>query len=213
MGDRRRESQAVGNLGLIYRKMGDSTRERDCYRKALEIQRKMGDVYSLYTAYNNLADLHHRLGDHRQAVLYYRRLATLAQDTGHQPWLSAAKAGLADAYLAQGDPQKALEYAQDARQIAQGIGPGVDLGISCRVLGEVCLALEDWAQARASLEQSIPLLAQANEIEELAKARRGLERIQSRAEDAPSPGESEKEDGKNGQDQTETRRSEGASVR
>ncbi len=212
MGDRRRESQAVGNLGLIYREMGDSTRQRDCYHKALEIQEKMGDVYSLYTAYNNLADLYHRLGDHRQTVLYYGQLAKLAQDTGHQPWLSAAKAGLADAYLAQGNPHKALEYAQDAQRIAQGMGSGVDLGISCRVLGEVWLALEDWAQARASLEQGIPLLEQANEIEELAKARHGLERTLSRAEDAPSPGECEKEDGKNGQDETETRRSEGASV-
>jgi tetratricopeptide (TPR) repeat protein len=195
MGDRRRESQAVGNLGLIYRVMGDSARERDCYRKALEIQKKMGDVYSLYTAYNNLADLYHRLGDHRQTVRYYGQLAKLAQDTGHRPWLSAARAGLADAYLAQGNPHQALEHAQGAQQIAQGIGPGVDLGVSCRVLGEVWLALGEWAQAKASLEQSIPLLRQANEIEELDKARRALERIRSRAGAAPSPGECEKEEG------------------
>jgi hypothetical protein len=41
-------------------------------------------------------------------------------------------------------------------------------------LGEVWLALGDAGQAKASFEQSIPLLEEAGEAEELTRAQQGL---------------------------------------
>ncbi|MFQ5794862.1 MAG: tetratricopeptide repeat protein [Candidatus Bipolaricaulia bacterium] len=180
LGERRWEAQAVGNLGLIYRTMGDLDRALSYYRKAMEIQKKIGDLNGLLYAYNNLGEVYHRLGDHSQAVHYYERLAQLAQDTEHKRMLSIAYSGLADAYLALGESRRALEYALKAWQVAQEIGPGFELGVSCRVLGEVRLVLGDAARAKACFEQSIPLLEEVKEDEELAKARHGHELALSR---------------------------------
>jgi tetratricopeptide (TPR) repeat protein len=178
--DRRGESTAVGNLGLIYRQMGDPDRELACYRQAMQIQEEMGDVYNLYMAYNNLGDFYGRLQDYEQMARHYEKLARLARDTEHKPMLSTAFAGLADASLAMGDPQQALNYAQDAEQMAQDIGSSVDLGVSYRVQGQAWLALGEVKQAQTCFERSIPLLEEAREEEELAKAERWLEQARSR---------------------------------
>jgi tetratricopeptide (TPR) repeat protein len=174
-GERRREAEAVGNLGLTLYQMGDSDRTLSYCRQAVKIQEEMGDVQGLCIAYNNLGNLHHLLGNYTQSLRYYEQLAQLAQDTGHKPMLSTAYSGLADAYLALEDPPQALEYAQKAWQIAQDTGLGFELGISCRVMGDAWLALGDPGQARAWFERSIPLLEEAQENEELAKAHHGLE--------------------------------------
>lgn len=177
--DRRRESIAVGNLGLIYRQMGDPNQALACYRQAMQIQEEMGDVYNLYMAYNNLGDFYRRLEDYDQMAQHYEKLARLAQDTDHKPMLSTAFAGLADASLAMGNPQQALQYAQDAEQMAQDTDSSVDLGVSYRALGQAWLALGEMAQAQTWFERSIPLLEEAREDEELEKAESGLKQAHS----------------------------------
>jgi len=90
LGERRREAEAVGNLGLTYLsdRQEDLDRALSYYCQALEIQEKIGDVNGLCIAYNNMGCLYGLLGDHAQAVHYYERLAQLAQDAGHKPMLS-----------------------------------------------------------------------------------------------------------------------------
>jgi tetratricopeptide (TPR) repeat protein len=173
-GERVGEAWAMGNLGLVYGKLGNRDKELACYQKVLEIQEQIGDVDGLRIAYNNLGNLYYLFGNHTQAIHYYRRLAQLAHDSGQKRMLSTAYAGLADAYLAQNAIPVALEYAQKALRVAQDIGSGVEWGVSCRILGEVWLALGDAGQAKASFEQSIPLLEEAGEAEELTRAQQGL---------------------------------------
>ncbi len=86
-----------------------------------------------------------------------------------------AYSGLADTYLALGNLEQALGYAQSAWQTAKEIGAGRELGISCSVLGMVLLALGETPQAKIYFEQSIPLLEEAKEYEDLVRTRRGLE--------------------------------------
>jgi hypothetical protein len=61
-----------------------------------------------------------------------------------------------------------------ASQAAQEIGPGAEMGFSWRVLGDVRLALGDTQEAEACFVQSIPLLEEARDEEQMIKARRGL---------------------------------------
>lgn len=179
-GDRRREAQAVGNLGVIYYQIGDLDQALSYYQQARDIQVEIGDVYDLCFIYHNIGELYHKLGKHTQAAHYYEQVKQSAHDTGHRRMFSRANSGLADVYLSLGDSQRALEHAQEAQQVAERIGSGVELGVSYRVLGEVHLALGQVEQAKTYFEQSIPLLEEAREDEELAKARRGHELTLSR---------------------------------
>ena len=178
--DQVREAYAVGNLGLIHGALGDSDRQLSSYQQVLQIQETIGDVDGLRIAHNNLGDLHYQRGDYAQAIYYYNKLAQLSRDTGHKRMLCLAHSGLADVYLAKGDPHQALDHALKAAQAAREIGPGDEAGISWRVLGDVRLALGDARQAIACFEQSLPLLQEARDEEQLLKGRRGLEAARSR---------------------------------
>ena len=129
---------------------------------------------TLCTVLNNTGYTYLRAADYDQAIKTYQELADLAQGTGFARMLSTAYAGLADAYLATGAQEKALELAQAAKREAKAGGTAPEKGISRNVLGKVWLAVDQPAQAKVCFEEAIPLLEEAQEEDDLAQARAGL---------------------------------------
>jgi tetratricopeptide (TPR) repeat protein len=136
-------------------------------------------VHSLSLSLNNLAYAYFLSGQYEEAVEHYKRLAQLSRDLGYTFTLSLANAGLADSYLAQGQPEAALKQAEAAQDSAEQSGGQLERGISYRVLGDVWLALSNLERAKQFYEQSIPLLQIAGEAEDLARARNGLSQTHS----------------------------------
>jgi hypothetical protein len=70
------------------------------------------------------------------------------------------------------------EAGETVRFSAEQSGGKLERGVSYRVLGDAWLALSSVERARQCYEQSIPLLADAGETEDLARAQRGLSQTQ-----------------------------------
>ncbi|HET7377553.1 MAG TPA: tetratricopeptide repeat protein, partial [Anaerolineae bacterium] len=179
-GDRSTESRAIANLGLVYGELHDIDRQLACYRQAIAVQEELGDVDALQSGYNNLGYMYHSLQDYPQAIRYYDRLRQLSKDLGQKRMQILAYAGLADARLAQGELYPALEDATQAQSIGEQLGPCRELGVAERSLGDVWSGLGNLERAQAAYQRSIPMLEEANEVEELAGARQGLARVLSK---------------------------------
>jgi tetratricopeptide (TPR) repeat protein len=183
--DRFGESNALGNLGILYSEEGDLPKRIQQHRQALHIYEEIGYVQGLSLSLNNLAYAYYLNGQYAEAIDYYARLAQLSRDMGYAFTLSLASAGLADCNLAQAQPEAALKQAETARLSAEESGGQLERGVSFRVLGDVWLALSNIERARQFYEQSIPLLANAGEPEDLARARRGLAQTQPQSHETP----------------------------
>jgi tetratricopeptide (TPR) repeat protein len=173
-GRRSDEANAICNSGLVFKALNNTDREIACYLQAADIYEQIGDIHGLLYAFNNVGNLFLAKDNWSEATRYYTRLVKLAQETGQKPMLSTAYCGLADSCLGQSETRRALNFALQARQLAEETGTTLELGLTSRVLGNVWLALDDAAQSRRYFEESIPILEQHQEAEELAKARKGL---------------------------------------
>jgi tetratricopeptide (TPR) repeat protein len=174
-GSRSDEANAIGNLGLVFRALTNVDRELACYLQAADVYEQIGDLHGLLYAVNNAGYLYLSIRNFKEAERYYTRLRQLAADAGQKPMLSLAFCGLADSCLAQSETRRALDFAVQARQQAAEAGTGLELGLTGRVLGDIWLALDDAAQAKRYFEDSIPILKQHQEVEELTKARKGYQ--------------------------------------
>jgi tetratricopeptide (TPR) repeat protein/tRNA A-37 threonylcarbamoyl transferase component Bud32 len=183
--DRFGESNALGNLGIIYSEQGDLPKRIQQQLQALHIDEGTGYVQGLSLSLNNLAYAYYLNGQYAEATTYYTRLAALSRDMNYAFTLSLACAGLADCYLAQAQPEAALREAEAAQLSAEQAGGQLERGISYRVLGDVWLALSNLERARQFYEQSIPLLANAGEAEDLARAQHALSHIQPASHETP----------------------------
>jgi tetratricopeptide (TPR) repeat protein len=165
---------------LVFRALRRTDQELACYLQATDAYEQIGDIHGLLYAVNNVGNLFLAKGNWIEAAHYYTRLARLAQESGQKPMLSMAWCGLADVHLAQRDVRRALDYAIQARQLAEELGTGLELGMTGRVLGDVWLTLDDASQAKRYFEESIPILEQYQEVEDLAKAQAGYQTTLSR---------------------------------
>jgi tetratricopeptide (TPR) repeat protein/tRNA A-37 threonylcarbamoyl transferase component Bud32 len=178
--DRKNEALALGNLGLICGEVNDGRRQVAYYQQAVDIHRQIGDIDGLQIAYNNLGYLYLSQENYAAAVENYTALAGLARTSENTLMRSLADAGLADAFLGSGAVHQALSYALSALRLSEEAANRMAQGICQRTLGDVWLALGDAAQAKASYEQSIPILEEFNEEHDLTKARQGVDIAVSR---------------------------------
>lgn len=179
--DRHGEAEAIGNLAVVHGILGNGDRELSLYGKVLEILEAVGDVGYLLILYNNLGRLEQRAGRYDEAARRFEQLVELARRSGHRLRHGEGLVGLAETYLAAGRVDVALDRADAAHELLDGLpdvgGPPIELAMSRRVLGEIRLAMGEPDLARSWFESSIPVLEEANEAEELEKARRGLSAV------------------------------------
>ena len=174
----REEALIVGNLGVIQYQNRNFEQAQKYFSRSIEIHEAMGDSDNLKYAYNNLAYLYFELGKYKQATKSFQQLLTVAQDTQDVCWTSSAYAGLAEIFLAKKKIAPAFEAANSAFREVEHRNSGVELGVSCRVLGEVLLARGERERARGYFERGIALLSGINEEEELKKIREGYKKTQ-----------------------------------
>jgi serine/threonine protein kinase len=80
-------------------------------------------------------------------------------------------------YVSGGTLSDRLKHAQAAVEAAQRTGNAPELGVSYRVLGDACHTSNAGVRARDAYEQSMALLAEAGEKEELQRAQEGYTAI------------------------------------
>ena len=179
LGARAGEARVTHDLAGALHLGRNAEAARATYERALELLRHVGDVDGLCGAHNNLATLHLASGETAEAIRRYEQLRELAGLIGDRRWLATASAGLAEASMASGDVAAAHEHALDALAIARELESRTDVGVSLRLLGEVALASGDAAGAVLRLEESITILADTREHDELQKARLALVEVRT----------------------------------
>jgi len=64
-------SNSYGNLGTIYRDMGNNELSLNYYKKSIELAKKIDDIYNLSWVYQDMSELHLRMKDTANAYLTF----------------------------------------------------------------------------------------------------------------------------------------------
>jgi predicted ATPase/class 3 adenylate cyclase len=169
----REEAQSLSNLGLIHCGKQAYSEGLSCFLGAFELQKKLDDHDGLRNVLNNVADTSLKIGDFMNASDFYCKLLELSNGDGDARGASTAFAGLAEVQLVLGNSDQAKAYARRSLEEAKSTGRGVEVGVACRVLGDIALVASMPQEARKWYEKSISILEPIQEADELRKARCG----------------------------------------
>jgi len=155
-GDRRREGNHLGNLGLAYAALGEVRRAIGYYEQCLVIHREIGDRRGEGNDLGNLGNTYADLGEVRRAIEYHEQELAISRAIGDRRGEGAELGNLGNAYAALGEVRRAIECYGQALEIAREIGDRRNegtwlgnLGNAYRNLGEVRRAIEYHEQALA----------------------------------------------------------------
>ncbi|MGA9589565.1 MAG: adenylate/guanylate cyclase domain-containing protein, partial [Salegentibacter sp.] len=104
------QAYCLGNLGIIFAKMGQDIPAERNLQKAVDILQHFEDYNAIAEYLTYMADIYHEQGDEQKAIQYTERSLDLAQRYDLKDQLSTSNYKLSDLYAAAGDSAKAFGY-------------------------------------------------------------------------------------------------------
>jgi len=154
-GDRQGEGEALGNLGIVYKNLGDYQQAINYCQQDLTIARDIGARQGEGAALGNLGTVYNSLGDYQQAINYYQQYLSIARDIADRNGEGNALSGLGNVYDTLGDYQQAIDYHQQHLAIACDIGDRYGEGGALANLGDTQAKLKQFSEALDNLEAAL----------------------------------------------------------
>jgi len=144
----------LGNLGNVYRDLGEQRKAIEYYEQALKISKEAGNRRLEENQLGNMGIVYDNLGETEKAIDYYEQALEISIEIDDMVGEGEAFGNMGLAYYHLGEPRKAIECYKQALKIARKIGDrrgeGADLGnlgLAYSDMGELRKAIEYYEQA------------------------------------------------------------------
>jgi predicted ATPase/class 3 adenylate cyclase/tetratricopeptide (TPR) repeat protein len=174
LGDQRGMAEALNNLGVGMRYLGDRARSKVAVEEGLALFRGLADRRGIAHALNNLAELARIEGDLARARALFEESVPLFEAIEDERGLSYALDNLGGILTAQGDYTRAEMLYGRSLQLAEELGDKHAIATALRSLGGVAHHRRDHVRARGLFEDSVTRFREMNDGVCLAKSLTGF---------------------------------------
>ena len=108
------EGNALGGLGLVYRRQGDLLKAEDHHLRALTIHREIDYQLGEASELGNLGIIYQDRGDLPKAEDHHLQALAISREIGNQLCEANALGGLGNVYIAQGELERAEDHYRQA---------------------------------------------------------------------------------------------------
>ncbi len=177
----RSRAAAFGNLGVVYRILGEYDKAIEYNSRHLNLTEQIGDHQGQADALSNLGSAYYSLGMYDKAIDYHNRHLKMAEQIGDHQGQAGSFGNLGSVYKDLGEYEKASDYYSRQLEIAVNIGDNrghanalSGLGIVYKSLGEYDKAIDYHNRHLNLAEQLGDRLSQASALGNLGEVYRNL---------------------------------------
>jgi CHAT domain-containing protein len=171
------EGQALENIGVTYRVLGDTESALQWFERALFLYRNGGNRQQEARMLSNLSDVYLALGENLKAAESLQSALELARQVGDRSTEGAALQNLADFSNRTGDRKQALDYATQALSIVHSSRDVRGEANAYNRIGSIHYQLQDREQAHRNYSKALALTRTLKYSGGEARALAGLARI------------------------------------
>ena len=121
IGDKRRRSSTYGNLGTVFKSLGEYHKAKEYLEKALAIRIQIGDKEGEAADYGNLGTVFKSLGEYHKAKEYLEKALAIRIQIGDKEGEAADYGNLGALYQSLGEYVMAEDYTERALSISRDI--------------------------------------------------------------------------------------------
>ena len=89
--DKKQESKAYINLGIVFYYMSNYDKSLEYYKKALQILEELGEKKDIAEIYNKIGLVYKNRGNYEKAIEYYNKSLEISQKIGDKQGISASQ--------------------------------------------------------------------------------------------------------------------------
>jgi tetratricopeptide (TPR) repeat protein len=143
------ECAHLGNLGIVFKDLGDHRKAIEYYNQALKISKEIGNRLLEGNMLGNLGNTYSILSEIQRAIDSYELALKISREIGNHKGEASSLGGLGSAYILMGQPDKAIEYYDQSHKIFRDIG---DLRSECINLCNLGMAHYNLNEPRKAVE-------------------------------------------------------------
>ena len=147
----------VGNLGSVFRSLGEYVKAKEYYEKALMISREIGDRANEGAWYGSLGNVFYSLGEYVKGKEYFEEALAISVEIGDRSGQATRYLSLAGAFCYLGEYRKSKLYCDNALSISLKSGVK-EIEASCyQVEGHFHQVLGDKDKAEGCFEKALAI--------------------------------------------------------
>jgi tetratricopeptide (TPR) repeat protein len=167
-GDRGAEGRHLGNLALIYYRLGQPEKALESFELALERAREEGDRLTEDGLLGNMGNVLREMGRCEEAIIHLNEALLIANEIGDMRGRGLWLGNLGLVYDDLGQPQKAIEYHQQSVTIARDLYDKRGLASRVGNLGNAYMALTDYHRALDCFHEVVEVYRELGDKQGLA---------------------------------------------
>ena len=164
-GDRLREAADYGNLGALFRYLGECHKAIEYQEKALAIRKEIGDRQGEGSSNQQLGAVFRLLGKYDKAKDYIERALDIAKEVGHKEREGACRGILGVVFHSLREYDKAEESLRKASEIRKQIGDKLGEATDYANLGALFHSLEEYGEAKKYHKKAISISKETGSVE------------------------------------------------
>ena len=158
IGDRKTEGECYGNLGTIFRDLGEYVKAKEHYEKALAIAKKIGERETESKCYGYLGTIFRDLGEYVKAKEHYEKALAIAEKIGDRETESKCYGNLGTIFVFLSEYDKAKEHCDKALAIAEKTGDRKTEAGCYLALGGIFDFLGEYVEAKEHFEKGLVIV-------------------------------------------------------
>jgi class 3 adenylate cyclase/tetratricopeptide (TPR) repeat protein len=164
IGDIVEQGAVTNNLGNIYLYQGDWLQANAHFSESNMIWEKIGAALPEAITLTNLAQVNIYQGNLADAERKLNKAEKIFTAVGSQDFLPELERRWGEYYLKKGELRVAIDHANISIDLARKQDSQHELGLSCRVMGEIYMACGEFQLAKSNLEESYKILTDLNSV-------------------------------------------------
>jgi tetratricopeptide (TPR) repeat protein len=153
--DRIFEGYHLGNLGIVYKNLGEIHRAIEFQEQALSTSREVGDRVIEGNALDSIGNAYAKLGEIHRAIEFYEQALTISREIDDRRGEGATLGNLGLAYADLGDTHRAIEFQEKALTISRETGDKRSEGMALNNLGVAYAKLGEFARTIDLCERAL----------------------------------------------------------
>jgi len=177
----------LGDLGRVYRIIGQVGRARDCLEKVLAGCTRPEQRVLEGRAHQDLARVYLDLGRNDEALESARKALSVFEDLGDRLRIAFARDTMGAVLREQGEDERALECFRTSYRILSDLGLAVEAARELLPIGRVQASQDKYEESLASFRRALEVMKEAGEETQAPDALTGMaevRRVQARPADA-----------------------------
>ena len=165
LGDRSGEGKTLGNIGIVYRSLGDYPQALDYYEQSLAIMRELGDRSGEGATLIGIGNIYLLLGDYSQALDFYQQALAITREIGDRSGEGTTLIGIGNVYQLLDDYPQALDFYQQALAITREVGDRSGEGATLGNIGIALFQSGQLLESEKKLFEALTVLESLRDLE------------------------------------------------